>query len=135
MNFLANLIRSLENDMELIEVGSILQDKNLAKLGDSYVNFVFSLALTEVEQHPTGVKVSDKVLAEAAKRSGLRKILPNRINKDVLGNAVEALIIHAWINKSITIEESVNILKKSINDPSQAFTNLIIEVLERIDIK
>ncbi|WP_455276753.1 ribonuclease III family protein [[Eubacterium] cellulosolvens] len=121
--------------MELVEAGSILQDKDLAKLGDSYVNFVFSLALTEVEQHPTGIKVSDRVLAEAAKRSGLRKILPNRINKDILGNAVEALIIHAWINKSITIEESVNILKRSINDPSQAFTNLIIEVLERIDIK
>lgn len=135
MNFLANLIRPLENDMELIEVGSILQDKNLAKLGDSYINFVFSLTLTEVKQRPTGIKVSDRVLAEAAKRSGLRKLLPNRINKDVLGNAVEALIIHAWINKSITIEESVNILKKSINDPSQAFTNLIIEVLERIDIK
>lgn len=135
MNFLGNLVRPLKNDMELIEVGSILQDKHLAKLGDSYINFVFSLALTEVKLRPTGIKVSDRVLAEAAKRSGLRKILPNRVNKDVLGNAVEALIIHAWMNKSITIEESVNILKKSINDPSQAFTNLIIKVLERIDIK
>src|SRR6266487_2307267 len=60
-------------------LAGILTDHGLAQFGDALLNFVFSLALTETTGRPRGTKVSDKTLAEAAARAGLRKYLPRRI--------------------------------------------------------
>ncbi len=118
--------------MERLKVRVILLDKNLARLGDAFINFVFSLAITEVENCPTGIKVSDKILAEAARKSGLRKILPNRADRGLIANAVEALTVYVWLKRLIMLDESVNILKASIRDPAQAISNLVSEAIERI---
>ena len=133
MNLLVSSRKPLKNDMELNEAKFILQNNDLAKLGDAYVNFIFSVAITEVKQKPVGIKVSDRVLAEAAKRSGLRKILPKRIDRGQIGDAVEAIIVYTWLKKIINLEDAVNILKNTIDDPSQAFANLITEALNRIN--
>ena len=133
MNLLVSSRKPLKNDMELNEAKFILQNKGLAKLGDAYVNFIFSVAITEVKQKPTGIKVSDRVLAEAAKRSGLRKILPKRIDRGQIGDAVEAIIVYTWLKKIINLEDAINILKNTIDDPSQAFANLITEALNRVN--
>lgn len=45
----------------------IMRDKQLASLGDAYVNFIYSLALTKIDDRPQAVKVSDRILAEAFK--------------------------------------------------------------------
>ena len=121
--------------MDRIRLKSILQDKNLARLGDAYINFIFSLAITEVEHVPTGTKVSDRILAMAAKRSGLRELLPNRVSRGSIANAVEAIIVFVWIKKLIILDEAVNILKASLKDPSRAISNLICEAMNRIEIE
>ena len=121
--------------MDRIRLKLILQDKNLARLGDAYINFIFSLAITEVEYVPTVTKVSDRVLANAAKRSGLRGLLPNRVSRGSIANAVEAIIVYVWLKKLIILEEAVNILKASLRDPSQAISNLIYEAINRIEIE
>jgi len=85
----------------------ILRDKQLASLGDAFVNFIYSLALTETKGKPQAVKVSDRILAEALRRSGLRKYLGTRVSRKDLANAAESLLIEAYQRRLLTIEESV----------------------------
>ena len=115
------------------ELKKILADKGLARLGDAYVNFIYSLALTDIEGEPTGAKVSDRILAEAAKISGLKRLLPKRTRRNDVANAVEALLAYTWQNKLITAEEGEDILK--MNSCSQdSFVNLIEVAAQRIQV-
>ena len=110
----------------------ILLDKNLAGLGDAYVNLLYSLAASQRSGYPTVVKVNNRILAEAVRKSGLRKLLPRRIDRHVLGNAAEALIAFAWLADTVTFEESVEILSEK-QDSVEAFTVLLREIWERLD--
>jgi len=111
----------------------VISDKKLARLGDAYLNFVFSLALTKSSRVPMGVKVSDRVLAEAARRAGIRDLLPSRTNRGDIGNSVEALVVYSWLNKQITIEESVMIMANEVDDPVEAVSQLVRAVLRRFE--
>ncbi len=109
----------------------ILMDHKLAALGDAYVNFIFSLALTRRSGEPKGSKVDSRVLAEALKRAGLRNLLPSRISRHVQADAAEAVIVYAWVQNLISLEESVEILTKRVEDPVEAFRSLLVAVKER----
>jgi len=109
----------------------VLLDKNLAGLGDMYVNFAHSLALSQKLQRPTGAKVNNKILSEAVKRSGLRKILPRRIDRHAQGNAAEALIVYAWLQGIMSFEDCLKILGEG-DDPIEAFTQLLQEIGKRL---
>jgi len=119
--------------MNTSEVRKILMDRGLAKLGDAYVNLIYSLALTEIEGQPTGVKVSDRILAEAAKTSGLRRLLPKRTRRNDVANAVEALLVYTWRSKFMTAEEAKDILKAKAN-LQESFAHLIEVAAKRIQI-
>jgi hypothetical protein len=41
--------------------------------------------------------------------------LPSRIDKHVLSDAAEALLVYAWLNNFITIEHSIEVLEKTEN--------------------
>jgi len=112
-------------------IQEVLLDKDLAGLGDMYVNFVHSLALSQKLQNPTGAKVNNRILAEAVKRSGLRKMLPRRIDRHAQGNAAEALIVYAWLQEIMGFEECLKILGKG-EDPADAFTQLLQEIGKRL---
>ena len=71
----------------------------MAKFGDAYINFLYSAALTAIRGVPSGVKVSDKILVEAAKRSEIKEILPTRTPKGRVADAVEALLIYSIIKE------------------------------------
>lgn len=88
----------------------VLKDHRLAALGDAYINFVYSLALSEKKGQPFGAKVKGTVLAEAFKRAGLRRHMPSRITSHILADAAEALLVYAWLQKYITLEECVTVL-------------------------
>lgn len=109
----------------------VLLDKDLAGLGDVYVNFVHSLALSQKLQRPTGAKVNNRILAEAVKRSGLRKMLPRRIDRHAQGNAAEALIVYAWLQEVMSFEDCLKILGGG-EDPTDAFTQLLQEIGKRL---
>ena len=53
----------------------ILTDRKLAQLGDAYINFVYSLALSQKKGKPSGAKVKGTALAEAMRKAGLEKAL------------------------------------------------------------
>jgi hypothetical protein len=110
----------------------VLLDKDLAGLGDAYVNFLYSLVVSQKSGHPKSAKVNNRILAEAVRKAGLRELLPRRIDRHVLGDAAEALIVFAWLDDTVTFEDSLKILGEK-NDAVEAFTALLHEILERLD--
>ena len=106
-------------------LNEVLLDQKLAKLGDAYVNFLYSLALSKKDGVPTGIKVKGRLLADAFKRAGLREFLPSRIDRHKQADAAEALIVYAWIQGSITLEEGLKILEQN-EDSTEAFSVLLL---------
>jgi hypothetical protein len=97
------------------DLSQILTDKKLAALGDAYVNFIYSLAMSKKLAKPYGKKVKGTPLAQAVRKTGLRKLLPSRMDKHALSDAAEALLVYGWLNKALTLEQSVALLEKSEN--------------------
>jgi len=111
----------------------ILTDKALAALGDAYVNFVYSLAISRKTKKPFGKKVKGTPLAEAIRKAGLREQLPSRIDKHVLSDAAEALLVYVWLNEFITLEESVEALEKQ-DDLEKGLTQLLLKAKEKVKL-
>ncbi len=114
-------------------LSEVLMDQKLAKLGDAYVNFLYSLALSNKKGEPTGTKVKGRLLADAFKKAGLRKFLPSRIDRHKQADAVEALIVYAWIRGSVTMEEGLEIIEQN-EDKIEAFSLLLLTAKRKLDI-
>jgi len=117
--------------MDPTAISSIMQDRKLASLGDAYVNLVYSLALTQVNGEPQGVKVSDRILASAFKAAGLREYLKTRRSRKDFANASEALLIETYRKGLLTINESVKIVTQR-DDPTIGITDLLKIAVERL---
>jgi hypothetical protein len=111
----------IESHQSLPEV---LTDHDLASLGDAFINFTYSLALSNKKGKPLGKKVKGSLLAEALRRTGLREYLPSSLSSHTLADAAEALLVYAWLHDCITLEESVAILEKN-DDPAEGLTQLL----------
>ncbi len=118
--------------MEKQELVQILSDRKMAQLGDAFVNFIYSLALTRSSGKPVGTKVSDKILASAAQRTGIRKLLPKRTTRGDMSNAIESLVVYAWLHNHMTIDEISAILEAQADSPSDAFTTLSEKIVQRL---
>jgi hypothetical protein len=108
----------------------VLIDHNLASLGDTYINFAYSLALSNRRGKPSGTKVKGSVLAEALKKAQLREHLPARMTRHLLADAAEAIIVYAWLNSYVTLEETVATLEKT-DDPVEGFSELLAKIKNR----
>jgi hypothetical protein len=111
----------------------ILNDHKLASLGDAYVNFVYSLALSKKKGEATGTKVNSHVLSQALKKATLRELLPKKTDRHTLADAAEALIVYAWVQGEVTIEESVTALLSS-DSSVKAFSSLLSLAKERLNL-
>lgn len=111
----------------------VLMDQKLASLGDSFVNFIYSLALSRRKGEPIGAKVDSRVLSQALKKAGLRKMLPSRTDRHTQADAVEALIVYAWIQNIITMEEGVDILERHEN-LVEAFCALLLTTTKKLKL-
>lgn len=109
----------------------VLTDHKLASLGDAFINLVYSLALSNKKEEPSGAKVKGHVLAEAIKKAGLRKHMPSRITRHMLADAAEALVVYAWLHHYITLEESTETLEKT-EDLVEGLSQLLRTVRDRI---
>jgi hypothetical protein len=108
-----------------------LTDHELASLGDSYINFAYSLALSNRTGKPSGAKVKGSILAEALRKAGLREYLPSRMTRHLLADAAEALIVYAWLQRYITLEESVAIIEKQ-KDLVGGLSQLLVKISKRL---
>jgi len=111
----------------------LLLDKDLASLGDSYVNFVYSLAMSQKLKRPVGAKVDNQILAEAVKKSGLRRFLPHRVDRHARGNAAEALLVYAWLENLLELENCIKVLSRE-DDNAEAFASLLKGVLRKLGV-
>src|SRR5205809_7589023 len=103
-------------------LAGVLTDHGLAQFGDALLNFVFSLALTETTGRPRGTKVSDKTLAEASARAGLRIYLPRRIGRGDVTNSLDALLGCVWPKKLLSLDEMLNCLKTEAFPDTQNYS-------------
>ncbi len=110
----------------------IFLDRNLASFGDVLVNLIYSLAVTRRKGVPAGVKVSNRVLAEAMRRAGLRAFLPGKIDRRFIGNSAEALIAYAWLGNRISLDECVEVVGKKFENPEDALKDLLLTILEKL---
>lgn len=113
-------------------IRQIVRDKQLASLGDAYVNFVYSLALTRIHGKPMAVKVTDRNLAEAFRLAGLRDHIGSRVAKRDLANASEALLVETYRRGLVTIDESVDILSRNPDGPDAGLVELLKQAAERL---
>jgi hypothetical protein len=113
-------------------LSEVLMDQKLAKLGDAYVNFLYSLALSKKKREATGTKVKGRLLADAFKKAGLRKFLPSRIDRHKQADAAEALIVYAWIRGSMTMDEELEILEQN-EDSVEAFSVLLLTAKMKLE--
>lgn len=90
----------------------VLTDKKLAALGDAYVNFVYSLAMSKKLGKPFGKKMKGVPLATAVRKADLRRMLPSRIDKHDISDSAEALLVYGWLRQAVTLEETVEKLEK-----------------------
>ena len=72
-------------------------------------------------------------LSEALRKAGLREHMPSRLDKRVLSNAAEALVVCAWLHDLLTLEDSVKILGKT-DSLVEGLTQLLLKVKERIKL-
>jgi hypothetical protein len=123
--------RILSSTREHDSLASVLTDHRLAALGDAFINFAYSLALSNRRGVPSGAKVKGSLLAEGLRRAGLRRYLPSRITRHVLADAAEALIVYAWLRDCITLEETLTLLEKN-EDLAEGLRELLEKIIHRI---
>ena len=111
-------------------LSEVLTDHKLASLGDAYINLAYSLALSNKRGKPTGAKVKGSILTEALKKTGLREHVPSRMTRHMLADAVEALIVYAWLHSYITLDECVATLEKA-SDITEGFSQLLTTIKSR----
>jgi len=111
----------------------VVRDRQLASLGDAFVNFIYSLALTKINGSPQATKVSDRILSDAFRLAGLREYLGTRLSKKDLANAAESLLVEAYRKQLISIDESVSILTQNPDGPNGGLSSLLKLAAERVD--
>ena len=94
---------------------SIMNDKGLAKVGDNFVNFVYSLAKSVVLGHTTGEKVRDSVLARAIRATEINNHFSRRTDAGRAADSYEAIMAYLWMKEKISILDMVNSLSKSLD--------------------
>jgi len=110
----------------------VVNDKQLASLGDAFVNFIYSLALTEIGGRPRATKVSDRILSDAFRLAGLREYLGTRLSRKDLANAAESLLVEAYRKDLISINESVSVLTRDPENLQESLSNLLKIAAERV---
>ena len=112
-------------------ISDVLDDHDLAALGDAFVNFVYSLALSKKLGKPVGRKVDSSTLASALRKADLRKFLPSRTDRHRQADAAESLIVYAWLTGEISLEETLHIMERE-KTAEDAFNLLLRKASESI---
>ena len=131
------------DDLQRGKIDSILMDKGLARLGDAFVNLIYSAAKTKAKGRAVGERVQDRVLSHALETAKLP--VPKRLTHGERGDVVEAVLAYAWMHDMLPMEEAVTILYKTISGAeyesrsleremsARAFSRLIRVAIERIE--
>jgi len=111
----------------------ILNDRELASLGDAYVNLIYSLALSRSAGRPIGRKLDSRKLSLALRKAGIRALLPCRMDRHRQADAAEALIVFGWLSGLISTKETLDILAGD-GEISDKICIILKLILERIGV-
>lgn len=106
-------------------------DHDLASFGDSYLNFVYSIATSNRKGRPEGRKAKGSMLAEALRRANMRELLPSRMSRHALADAVEALVVYSYLSGCVNMEEATKILGTG-RDEIVALSHLLLTIRARL---
>ena len=95
------------------------------------MNFAHSLALSNRRRKPLGARVKGSVLAEALRKAGLSDRLGSSMSRHALADAAEAMIVYAWLNGCLTLNESVAIMRKG-EDAVEGMSTLLATAKKRV---
>ncbi len=117
------------------EIGDV---RELSGVGDSFVNLIYSIAVSNASGKPLCRRASNYVLSEAIYESGLREIVGSRADRHKLADFAECQIFNAWLKEDVTIEDCVKILTRELKNSKEplreasvkAFTMLLKEIQE-----
>jgi 8-oxo-dGTP diphosphatase len=84
----------------------------LSSIGDSFVNLIYSLALSKALKKPLGLKVSNSALSRAVEAAGLRNAIGARADKHKIADYAEGLIFQAWAEGKLGLGEAVEVLAR-----------------------
>ena len=115
-------------------LSALLLDRDLAALGDAYVNFLYSLALSNRHHKPIGRKVDSSILAVSVRKAGLRAMLPSGTDRHKQADAAEALIVYSWLKGVVSLDEAICILVKEEN-MEDAFNVLLRTIVEKLKLE
>ena len=90
--------------------------EELSSPGDPFVNLIYSLAVSNASRRPIGRKASNRALSEALVKSGLRGRLGRRVTRHQMADYAEGLLLYAWVEGWITLQECVILLSRGIKD-------------------
>ncbi len=115
------------------EIGDV---RELSGVGDSFVNLIYSIAVSNASGKPLSKRASNYILSEAVYKSGLRDSAGNRVTRHDLGDFAECQIFNAWLQEFISLEECVKILTGELKNSNgdlkeasiEAFTKLLLEI-------
>jgi len=117
---LRNLVLSKRN------VKDIVEDRELAKVGDSLLNLLNVLA--KVSGYiPEESKVSNRMLRQVSQKAGLRMLLKKRLKRTEIGNAVEALVAYWYLRGRFSMQDFLKEIKKTTG-----FDSALIELIRRL---
>jgi hypothetical protein len=91
---------------------ALSKDKGFSRLGDAFVNLVYSSAKSRSSGRPFGGKVPDKILSRSLSMSGVK--VPSRLNHGERGDIVEGALAYAWTNDLLTLEEAVGVVESGL---------------------
>ena len=115
-------------------LSAILLDHDLAALGDAYVNFLYSLILSNRHNKPIGRKVDSSILAASVRKAGIRAMLPSGTDRHKQADAAESLIVYSWLKEAVSFDEALSILGKEEN-VEEAFSVLLRTIVERLKME
>jgi hypothetical protein len=116
------------------KASEVLKDKEAASLGDAYLNLAYSLAQSLREGKPKGLRLDNRVLAEAVKKAGLRSKLPKRLSRREIGGAAEALLAYAAARGMLSTWELIEELAVGDRESlAEALAKLLSEAYRRLE--
>jgi len=125
--------RILSNELnEKPDLREVLSNKHLAALGDSYLNLLYSASLSSKLGRPAGDKIRGSILCTALRISGLRKLLPKRVDRHDQADALEALAAYTWIEGILSFQSALKIFNGH-EDPTTGMTNLVLEMAKAFE--
>lgn len=111
----------------------VTEKHDLSAIGDSFVNLIYSLALSNVLGRPVGKRAPNLMLKEALLGSGVRQKAGTRLKKQEMGDFVESELFRAWIEGYVTLEECVRILTDAMRKEEDVKSASIIAFAELLD--